>query len=63
MEPNNFIVFKMTSIIENNLCLELNKKNNTADVTGVINAEGDVTIPRSVNYQSQDYIIDRVCEN
>lgn len=62
---NNFIenVKNYNTItIENGVVLKLNKWNHTAMITKSPNANGDIFIPRSISYESQNYIITGICD-
>ena len=47
---------------QNELSFELDNTNLTAVIVNSSEASGDIFIPRSVNYQSQDYIITKIGE-
>lgn len=52
----------MIKKLENGLIIELNNNNFTAKVVNSPNTEEDIIIPRSINYQSQEYIITSIGE-
>lgn len=59
----NHITMEPIFTQENGLSFELNQQSLTAKIINSPQAKDDVFIPRSINYQSQEYLIIRIEEN